>query len=154
MKKILLITALSVCFIGGCQTDDRTDSPMNTTTQTMTNTDSHQLTETKWQLFQFKGKTIKQNTPKAELPYIILHTKDRRIVGLAGCNRFFGTYTLANNQLRFSQLGMTMMACYDLPVAEHKFIETLGSTDNYTIKNNQLIVKQGNKTLAVFQATK
>ncbi len=95
MKKILLSTALSLLFITGCQTDNQTDSPMNKSA----NTDSQQLTETQWQLIQFNGKIIKKNNPQAELPYIILREKDNRVVGLAGCNRFFGRYQLTNNQV-------------------------------------------------------
>ncbi len=146
MKKILLITALSVCFIGGCQTDSRTDS--QATKNTMTPTD----TETQWQLTQFDGKTIKKTNPQAELPYIILQEKDNKVVGLAGCNRFFGSYRLHKNQLKFSHFGMTMMACYDLPVPEHQFIQALENTDSYMMKGNQLMLKQGDKILAVFRA--
>ncbi len=150
MKKILLSTVLSLLFITGCQTDNRTDSPMNKTA----NTDSQQFTETQWQLTQFNGKIIKKNNPQAELPYIILREKDNRVVGLAGCNRFFGSYKLNKTQLSFSHFGMTMMACYDLPVPEHQFTQSLENTDSYVMKGNQLILKQGNKTLAVFQASK
>ncbi len=148
MKKILLITTLSLFCISGCQTDNQTKN----ITSKMTSTDSYQLTETKWQLTQFNGEKIKQNNPQAELPYIILQSKERKVVGLAGCNRFFGSYQSTKNELHFSNFGMTMMACYDLPIEEYKFIEALEKTDNYTKQGSQLTVKQGSKPLAVFQA--
>ncbi len=150
MKKTLFIAVLSLLFIGGCQTDNQTN---DTIKNKMTNTDNHQLTETQWQLIQFDQQTIKKTDPQTELPYFTLQEKDNRVFGLAGCNRFFGSYKQTKNQLSFSQFGMTMMACYDLPIAEHQFIQALEQTDNYAIKGNRLTIKQGDKPLAVFQAT-
>src|SRR5688572_11404862 len=34
-----------------------------------------------------------------------------RIAGFAGCNRYFGSYTLEGRALRFGAVGMTRMAC-------------------------------------------
>lgn len=149
MKKILLSTALSVLFVTGCQTNNYTDSPM---TQTA-NADSHQITEVQWQLIQLNGKEVKDNKSQEEQPYIFLHQKDRKVFGLAGCNYFFSSYKLKNNQLTFSQFGITMMACHDGPVPEHQFIQALENTDSYIIKGNQLTIRQGNKALAVFKAS-
>jgi len=52
-----------------------------------------------------------------------------RVAGNAGCNRFFGNYTLAGPELEFGPLGSTMMACPEAVMKqERRFLRALGKT--------------------------
>lgn len=44
---------------------------------------------------------------------IIFNDSTKKVSGFSGCNRFFGSYTLKNNALSFSDLGLTRMLCSD-----------------------------------------
>jgi putative lipoprotein len=53
---------------------------------------------------------------------------DGEIAGFAGCNRFFGSYELAESTLKIGPLGSTRMACPpDVTAFEFSFIEALQS---------------------------
>ncbi len=52
-----------------------------------------------------------------------------RVAGNAGCNRFFGNYTLAGLELEFGPLGSTMMACPEAVMTqERRFLRALEQT--------------------------
>jgi len=46
-----------------------------------------------------------------ENPFLLFDEKDNKISGSASCNNFFGGYATANNNLTFSQLGVTRKMC-------------------------------------------
>jgi len=52
-----------------------------------------------------------------------------RVAGNAGCNRYFGSYTLAGPELEFGSLGSTMMACPEAVMdQERRFLRALEQT--------------------------
>lgn len=52
-----------------------------------------------------------------------------RIAGNAGCNRYFGNYTLAGPELELGPLGSTMMACPEAVMdQERRFLRALEKT--------------------------
>src|SRR5690554_5220129 len=61
-----------------------------------------------WKLIQLNnvGKDYGKATIKFEL-------SESRVSGNAGCNNFFGSYTLDGENINFSQMGATKMACMD-----------------------------------------
>ena len=61
-----------------------------------------------------------------------------RATGFAGCNRYFGTYTLTGTSLRFGPVGMTRMACADGMQLEQQLSAALEATRGYTLNANQL----------------
>jgi len=61
------------------------------------------LPGTRWVATGFDGKT----------PPTLDFARDRRIAGIGGCNRFFGSVDFtAPATLRFGELGSTRMACH------------------------------------------
>ncbi|HEU4914935.1 MAG TPA: META domain-containing protein [Acidimicrobiia bacterium] len=60
--------------------------------------------------------------------------------GKSACNQWFGGYTLSGNELTFSDLGGTMMACADESVmdSETAFLASLGLVEIFTIENEEL----------------
>ena len=61
-----------------------------------------------------------------------------RVTGFAGCNRYFGTYTLDGTALRFGPIGMTRMACAEGMGLEQQLGAALEATRSYTLNGNDL----------------
>jgi heat shock protein HslJ len=60
--------------------------------------------------------------------------------GKSACNQWFGGYTLSGNELTFSDIGQTMMACVDEGVmeSEEAFVAALGLVEIFTMEGNEL----------------
>ncbi len=108
-----------------------------------------ELTGKNWKLIMLNGDSVKSETKQ---PFMILYTEGKRVSGNTGCNNFFGTYELSNqNGIKFSTLGMTKMACVgDNP--EKEYTDALEKASNYSLTATELILKDENgNTLAKFE---
>jgi heat shock protein HslJ len=74
-----------------------------------------------------------------------------RVTGFAGCNRYFGTYTLDGSTIRFGPIGMTKMACIDGMALEGQLASALEGTRSYELGANQLTLVGSNGPVARFQ---
>ena len=64
---------------------------------------------------------------------------DGKVSGSGGCNRLFGTATIAGDALTFSGIGTTRMACAPaLMDQEQKFLGALGATRTYRFEGSFL----------------
>ena len=102
----------------------------------------------KWELSILEGNQIGVNQPI----YLEL-TKDNKVSGYVGCNRVTGSFSIENEtQIRFNQLASTRMACSPSAMElEHKVLELLNTTDNFTIDKGKLMLNIGRRApLAVF----
>lgn len=80
----------------------------------------------------------------------ILFTDSNRVSGFAGCNGFFGNYSVTGDgKISCSELGATMMACQYM-ATETKLIQALQSAQTYTIQGDTLVLKKDNQPLAAF----
>lgn len=61
-----------------------------------------------------------------------------RVAGFAGCNRYFGTYTLDGTALRFGAIGMTKMACAEGMSLEQQLARALDATRRYELADRTL----------------
>jgi len=67
---------------------------------------------------------------------------DGQVSGHGGCNRFFGTYELANGALQIGALGSTRMACAEPAMSfELAFLEALQSPSATTLVADKLIFR-------------
>lgn len=108
-----------------------------------------ELTGKNWKLIMLNGDSVRSGTKQ---PFMILDTVEKRISGNTGCNNFFGTYKLANqNGIIFSSMSMTKMACIgDNP--EQEFMDVLEKTINYSLTVNELNLKdKSGNVLAKFE---
>lgn len=107
------------------------------------------LTGVKWVVETIDGKKLqlKENTSEVSMQF---NEAEKRVNGVAGCNRFFGGYEVDGGKLKFSHMGATRMACPDMDV-EQMFFKMLENTDSYSIKDNKLSLLQNGKVLAVFE---
>ena len=76
-----------------------------------------------------------------------------RISGSGGCNRYFGSYTLTNDNFSISPLGSTRMACSPERMAqEDRFFQALSAVTHYEISGDALLITYTGGTLR-FKAT-
>ena len=108
------------------------------------------LLGTKWVLESMNGREIKLKEPTSE---VFMTLQDDKVNGKAGCNNFFGGYTLGEGgSLNFGAMGATKMACPDMDI-EVYFFTMLDSTRNYAIEGNTLRLKDsGDGVIGVFKA--
>ena len=110
------------------------------------------LTNTKWIVETLYGKKVKLEEKNNEV-FLTLDSLKKQVHGKVGCNRFFGNYLKNNQDLTFSQMGATKMACPDMNI-EITFFKVLESTKTFFIKNDKLYLKDTGNIIAVFSANK
>ncbi len=123
--------------------DGRKTQVLVFTPAAMSNT--NRLQNTTWQLV-----TMGRTKPVTLKPITLMFEKDR-IGGSAGCNRFFGNYSLQGNQLQVkSPLGTTRMACPGETMKyESEFLRALAAANRYEITAKgelKIQYKDGQKT--------
>ena len=66
--------------------------------------------------------------------------EDGRVTGSAGCNNYFGSYTLSGSSLSIGPLGSTKMNCpgQGIMLQESTYLASLGRTAGFTISGNRL----------------
>lgn len=107
------------------------------------------LTGTKWVLESVEGQKLEMKVPHNEI-VMQFNDAEKRVTGMAGCNRFFGGYEIDGNKLKFSHMGATRMTCPDRD-AEARFFKILENTDAFRIKEQQLALLQKGRVLALFK---
>lgn len=108
---------------------------------------------TYWSLKELNGKKVMMKPNQEKEQGFMLRTGGK-IIGFAGCNNFFGSYTLSGkNTINFNtNMGMTKKACPDVNLNEQTFLNIFKTANNYQVKDNTLILKDAsNKVFAVFE---
>ncbi len=106
------------------------------------------LQQTDWQLTEVVNSAFKNDV----LSRVSMNFDDQgRLSGQAPCNRFFADYALSNDSLSLDKIGATKMACPFLK-EEQVFFTQLAKVDNFEIKQNILLLKQGDEVLLSFKA--
>jgi len=117
---------------------------------------SPSLRGTLWRLQALQdGRTPTLSAPPGRAAELQLATDSERISGSGGCNRLMGGLQLNGEQLRFSRLASTKMACPPAVTAyERRFVEALEQVRRYSIdKHNLLLQDERGRTLLLFQAS-
>lgn len=88
----------------------------------------------KMEVYELMGNKVKEGA-KGQ-PFIQFEAAEKRVSGYAGCNNFFGGYTIEEGQkIRFGQMGATKMACEDM-TTEDRLFNALTKVDNYTVNED------------------
>ena len=92
------------------------------------------ITQKYWKLIEVNGNPVEMDVFMGREPFIILREEDSRFHGTGGCNTFNGSYELnvATNQISFSQMMSTQMACPNMQI-DSELARALEATDNYTM---------------------
>lgn len=105
-----------------------------------------------WKLIQLNN--ISQDYGKA---FINFDSNEKRVSGNAGCNNFFGSYTLEGEYISFTQLGATKMACMDETAnkTETTLLQILsGKKLRYDLADQTLSFYDGNRLVMMFGIVK
>ncbi len=111
------------------------------------------LERTTWDLVALDGDDVERPArPTDSGPHLQLQPADGRAIGALGCNRFFGRYTLTDQNLSFGALGSTNMFCAGLMDIEGGFLRALEDTTGFEIDGDILNLTADGRTLATLQA--
>jgi len=98
------------------------------------------LEGTSWELVSYRAEngTVMPVLNNTEVS--LRFENESRITGSAGCNSYFGQYSISGNTLAVSQLGSTEMYCTEPGVMdqESRYLTVLGSVAAFTLENDQL----------------
>lgn len=111
-------------------------------------TDKQELYNTQWQL-----KVIYKNNEAAYIytnAFIRFDEGKKQVGGNGSCNSFGGSVTIKDDQLKFGALFSTKMYCEAVQQIEDDFFAALGKVTRYEIKENCLLMYQGDKLLLEF----
>lgn len=104
----------------------------------------------RWVLTEMKGVPV-QLSGGARDAYVEFFPTDKRFTGNGGCNRISGNYELEKRaDIEFKDVVSTKMACPDISF-ENTFLTTLGTVDRYEVRENEMLLKDGKKTVLVLQ---
>lgn len=107
------------------------------------------LTEIKWTLAKMDGAAVRDSA------FIQFDTVGTKFTGYGGCNFIHGNYRIGAASLRIEHLSSTKKMCSpDIDKVERKLFAYIQSTNNYFIVGDELQLREGARTLAVFKATK
>ena len=98
--------------------------------------DAANLAGTSW-----KGVRIAGDRVPDSIDVNLTFDTDGRLNGSSGCNRYFASYTLDDQQLEVSQIGGTRRMCPELEMlAERRFLDALGKTEGWAMRNGELVL--------------
>ncbi len=94
------------------------------------------LVGTEWRLVEMNGQALPEQ-PAATMAF----TEPGKVAGSGSCNRYFGSVTLSGQQIGFSQVGATKMACMG-PAGEleSRYFAALQQAQRYEVKDGQLLI--------------
>ena len=102
-----------------------------------------------WVVVEMKGVPVQQSGGRRDA-HIVFEVADKRFTGNGGCNQINGNYALDKNEIKFTDVIATKMACNDIEF-ENAFLSTLSSVDRYEVNGNDLVLKKKRETLLVLR---
>lgn len=88
-------------------------------------------------------------------PTITFAALSGRVSGNAGCNNYFGDYTINNNTLTFGELAATKKMCQKGQMeVENQFLEVMNNVGGYRIQDNVLTLYAKSDQSVLITATK
>lgn len=111
------------------------------------------LLDTHWRLTQV-GEVVVPNPAGTREVYFSLQSQNPNVVGFSGCNRMFGHYALAGEQLKFDQIGGTRMFCDVRMELEQRFLAMFEYVAAWKISGNTLqLLNASGGTVAGFEVS-
>jgi len=103
-----------------------------------------EVKEKKLYLLAINGQSI----PKESQAYIILH--DNSFEAFSGCNNFYGTFELDEEQIHFKIKDIDTNVCRYIPL-QHVFLESLVHSSRIVTHNNIVSFKEKGRSLLLFK---
>lgn len=106
------------------------------------------LTNTNWELASVNGKTVDAANYNSGLP-VAYFSKDNKITGNGGCNRYSGSYNLNEEDgINISQVAATKMFCPG--DGEGEYMKALETVDGAKVDKDKLVLYKGIDEILVF----
>lgn len=86
--------------------------------------------------------------PPEEHNATLAFLKDNKIAGETGCNRFFGDFSINEDNLKFDNLGSTRMMCPEMEF-ETAYLQAIANTVSYNRSKGKLELKDINGNITV-----
>ena len=103
-----------------------------------------ELENVEWTLIELDGAAI---APTSHAPPTLkLSSKERRVSGFAGCNRYSGGYELKGERVSFSAMATTRMACPE-PTPEASLLKALDDTASWKVVGRTLELSDAKPTV-------
>ena len=103
-----------------------------------------------WRLLALGGMTVPA-LAGARQPSLHLDPVKKQANGFAGCNNFFGGYTLAEATLKFGPLAATRKACPEAESSvETRYFQALERTRGWRLEGGELVLTDNGTILARF----
>jgi heat shock protein HslJ len=105
------------------------------------------LEGTSWQVTEINGQKV-----PTKLGVTVNFEADGKVGGKAPCNSYFADYDQRGEQLTFSMIGSTEMACLDEGVMELEtdFFQCLGQVHSFKLESETLILQgEGGESLMI-----
>ncbi|MGB5288089.1 MAG: META domain-containing protein, partial [Ignavibacteriaceae bacterium] len=132
LRFIFMLFTISILFFAGCSSGSSTANPL-----------LHDI----WALESIEGEKIIIDETVKNLPVIEIYIKEERVHGNTSCNTIDGKVEVDKNNIVFSEIITTEMACPgDI---ESRFLFALGKVNNYKIKKLKLYLYDNDKELLV-----
>lgn len=155
-RRTLVVEAFGRSHPGqGCPQPQMASSPM---ASDLNPTPAHRaqptLRGTAWKLQALQapeGPTL--INPPGRPPELLLASDSERLSGNSGCNRLLGGFQLAGDQLRFSKLVSTKIACSaEVMAFERHYLEALDQVRQWNIDKRSLLLQDGvGRSLLLFR---
>jgi heat shock protein HslJ len=140
MKAIVTVMILLSVAITGCSSIRRADKLKTATMEPGASFNG------KFHLLSINDKPVKPSQSGEKLT-LIIHPDDARISGFAGCNRFFGPFSLNADTLEIGMIAATKMACMDNK-QEQKYLSCLsGQKFIWRLEGERLFLRNADYTL-------
>ena len=104
-----------------------------------------------WALESLEGFELDHNEMGEKLPSLEINAHENSFTGFTGCNRMNGQLGYRHRMIRFQRIATTRRYCPDSSLIETTLLEYLKQWNSYTIANNRLILKRGNRETAIFR---
>ncbi|MFO8001468.1 MAG: copper resistance protein NlpE N-terminal domain-containing protein [Marinilabilia sp.] len=111
------------------------------------------LENKRWVLTEMLKDSTHRVDSAQQRPFIEFDTQEKRISGFAGCNRFFGQYSVQNDStIQFSEMGATKKYCMETMETEDLFFDVLSQCRYLRINKTILIMEDhDHEKMAVFK---
>jgi heat shock protein HslJ len=103
------------------------------------------LGDTTWTAVELNGAPLAEDSA----PTLVFDLEESRVAGSSGLNRLMGTFSLAEDELRFGPLATTPMAGpEDTMQREREFLDALARVTGYALDGRSLALAAGGDVVA------
>jgi putative lipoprotein len=98
------------------------------------------IVDLRWQLVELNGQPAATGAG-GRAPDLSLASDGQTAAGFSGCNRFTGSYELAETRLSFGPLASTRMACAEGMELEQQFLAALERAVHFSLQDGRLSLR-------------